>query len=353
MSNQHGYEAIRPVRVDEGTTLLGLVEQFKYTSFQSRNVYRAFHVMELMETDPDRPIVFLTLAGAMIPAGMKGLIIEMMKRKMVDVIISTGANVTHDVVEALDFHHYLGSPYASDEELRKKGICRIYDTYLYEDGFWKEQEIVLKVADEIGNRSCSSRELIYRIGKELSGKDSFVAWAAELGVPIFCPAINDSDIGIALTKYYSEKEEGSMLRIDPIRDNYEIFQIYERAKKTGIVIIGGGVPRNYGQQIGVIAEVLMRKPARINPDLGHDYGVLITTDDPKWGGLSGSTLSEAISWGKYTTWSRSAEVYCDATIVLPLIVGALIQKIGKQLESKPKCKFVWEGDKLKEIQFVK
>jgi len=354
MSEQHYLrEPIRPIRLDENINLAGLVEQFRYTSYQSRNLYNAFHVMELMQTDPDRPIVFLTLAGAMIPAGMKGVVNEMMKRKMVDVIISTGANVTHDVVESLGFPHYKGSPYVDDEELRKAGICRIYDTFLQEDGFWKEQEVVLKVAERIGDKVCSSREFIYELGKELRNRDSFVGLAAELGVPIFCPALNDSDIGIALTKYYEERHGKDGFRIDPIRDNYEIFQIFVKAKKTGIIIVGGGVPRNYGQQIPVIAEVLLKKPAKLNMKLGHEYGILITTDDPKWGGLSGSTFSEAISWGKYSTEARKAEVYCDATIALPLIVGAIIQKIGKQLDAKPRCKFIWEGDVLKEIKFEK
>ncbi|MCS7136266.1 MAG: deoxyhypusine synthase family protein [Nitrososphaerota archaeon] len=350
---QYLREPIKSIKLDENTNLVGLVEQFRYTSYQSRNLYNAFHVMELMQTDPDRPIVFLTLAGAMIPAGIKGVLNEMMKRKMVDVIISTGANVTHDVVESLGFPHYKGSPYADDEELRKAGICRIYDTFLQEDGFWKEQEIVFKVAEIIGDKTCSSREFLYELGRELRNHESFVSLAAELGVPIFCPALNDSDIGIALTKYYEQKRGKDMFKIDPIRDNYEIFQIFAKAKKTGIIIIGGGVPRNYGQQIPVIAEVLLKKPARINMGLGHDYGILITTDDPKWGGLSGSTFSEAISWGKYSTEARKAEVYCDATIAFPLIVGAVIQKIGKQLDTKPRCRFIWEGDTLRDVVFEK
>ncbi|MEM2909744.1 MAG: deoxyhypusine synthase family protein [Nitrososphaerota archaeon] len=353
--NKHHYlhEPIRPIRLDESINLVGLVEQFKYTSYQSRNLYSAFRVLEFMQTDPDRPIVFLTLAGAMIPAGMKGTLNEMMKRKMVDVIISTGANVTHDVVESLGFSHYKGSPYVDDEELRKMGICRIYDTFLQEDGFWKEQDVVFKVIDRIGNKTCSSREFVFELGKELKNHESFVGLAAELGVPIFCPALNDSDLGIALTKRYEQERGKERFRIDPIRDNYEIFQIFAKAKKTGIIIVGGGVPRNYGQQIPVIAEVLLKRPAKADMRLGHEYGILITTDDPKWGGLSGSTLSEAVSWGKYSTEAHKAEVYCDATIALPLIVGAVIQKIGKQLDAKPRCRFIWEDDVLKEIRLEK
>jgi len=344
---------IEPVELDERTRLVDLVEQFSRTSFQSRNLYRAFRVFEKMETDDDRPIIFLTLAGAMVPAGMKGVINEMMRRCMVDVIISTGANVIHDVVEACGYSHYAGDANADDTQLRKDGIVRIYDTYLPEEGFVIAGDLVQVVARSFGPRRVSSRLFIEELGKHLKSQDSFVATAVRLGVPIFVPALNDSDIGIQLTKYYVDTPPEERMTIDPIRDNYEVFQIFAKAKKTGIIIIGGGVPRNYGQQLSVIEELIANKPTKEFLGMGHNYGVLITTDDPKWGGLSGCTFSESISWGKYSIEANTAEVYCDATIAWPILVGAVMQKAARKLAEKPRCKFVWDDDKLVELRFEK
>lgn len=347
----HGSPVVH-ITVDEKTTLADLLEGFGRTSFQSRNMHRVFKVMESMQTDPSRPLIFLSLAGAMVAGGMKGVIIEMMERNIVDVIVTTGANVAHDVVEAMGYSHYVSSPYEDDSKLRHKGFVRIYDTILHEDGFLKEQELILSLADKLEKRSYSSREFIHELGKEIDDRSSFVSYASKLGIPVFCPALNDSDIGIVLTKHYSDKPIRDRVTIDPIRDNFEIFQIYQKAKKTGVIIVGGGVPRNYVQQASAIEEVVTGKLVSQNPEMGHSYGVLITTDRPEFGGLSGSTISEAVSWGKYSTQASFAEVYCDATIAMPLLVGGLIQKIGNYLKKKPRVKFIWDGDRLVRIDFT-
>lgn len=351
--NIHHAGAVKPVKVDEKTNLAGLLEQFGNTSFQSRNLYRAYRTLEAMETDPDRPVIFLSLAGAMVPAGMKNVIIEMMKRNMVDVIVSTGANITHDVCEALGYSHYVGSNEFSDEELRKSNIVRIYDTYLSGAAFIAEGRLVLKLVSKLEKREYSSREFLYNLGNEINNSKSFLSMASRLGLPVFCPALNDCDIGIALTKSYVENTSERRFLINPIRDNYEIYQIYKRASKTGIVIIGGGVPRNYTQQVPVIDEVITGRMTKDNLYIGYNYGVLITTDDPKWGGLSGCTFSESLSWGKYSVESYTATVYCDATIAFPLVVGAVIQKSSKKLALKPRAKFEWKEDKLLNMAYEK
>ncbi|MEM2082964.1 MAG: deoxyhypusine synthase family protein [Nitrososphaerota archaeon] len=340
---------VNSIYFNEKTRIVDLVKQFEKTSFQSRNLYKAFQVLKLMETDKDRPIIFLSLAGAMIPGGMKGVIIDLIKNNMVDVIVSTGANITHDIIEGLGYSHYIGSPNCNDKELRQAKICRIYDTYVLEEGFIAEEKFILETLSHMEKREYSSREFLYHLGKSLKSSSSFVSVASEHGVPIFCPALNDCDIGIALTHHYAKSNHNERIIINPIRDNYEIYQIYSKAKKTGVIMVGGGVPRNYVQQVSVIAEMLEGKKASMNPSLGHQYGVLITTDDPKWGGLSGCTFSESISWGKYSTTANTATVYGDATIIFPILIGALMQEIGKDLINKPRVKFLWEKDILKEI----
>jgi len=344
---------VKPIAVGEQTRLVDLVEQFSNTSFQSRNLFKVFSVLEMMETDPDRPLIFLTVAGAMVPAGMKGIINEMMHWKMVDVIISTGANVVHDIVEGLGYNHYVGDERSDDTQLRRSGFVRIYDTLLPDEGFSAAGRLVLDVARSFSGRHVSSREFLEAVGLRIRSPDSFVATAAEVGVPLYVPALNDSDIGIQLTKHYAESLPEERMTLDPIRDNYEMYQIFTRAKKTGIIIIGGGVPRNYGQQLAVIEEIVDNKPSREFLSMGHNYGILITTDDPKWGGLSGCTFSESVSWGKYSVEANTAEVYCDATIAWPLLVGAVIQKSNSKLAAKPRCKFVWEGDRLVELRYEK
>lgn len=351
--NIHHAGAVKPVRVDEKTNLVGLLEQFSNTSFQSRNLYRVYRTLDAMETDLDRPVVFLSLAGGMVPAGMKNVIMDMMKRNMVDVIVSTGANITHDVCEALGYSHYVGSDEFSDVELRKSNLVRIYDTYLSGASFIAEGKLVLKVVSKLEKREYSSREFLHHLGNEINTSKSFLATASKLGLPVFCPALNDCDIGIALTKNYVENTGERKFLVNPIRDNFEIYQVYKKAVKTGIVIIGGGVPRNYTQQVPVIEEVITGRMSKDNLYMGYNYGVLITTDDPKWGGLSGCTFSESLSWGKYSVESYTATVYCDATIAFPLVVGAVIQKSGKKLALKSRIKLEWKEDKLLNMVYEK
>lgn len=341
---------IKPVRVKKKTRVVDLVEQFKSTSFQSRSIYKAYNILRRMQTDRAKPTIFLGLAGAMVPAGMKGALMDMIKYKMVDVIVSTGANLAHDIVEALGFPHLVGTPQTDDLQLRKSDYCRIYDTYVDDKGFTAEEELVLSVLSQMEAREHSSRELFEALGRRLDARRSLVALAARNGVPVYCPALCDSDIGIALTVHYAKNLDRPAASVSPIRDNFEIYQIYSRSKKSGALFIGGGVPRNYIQQLGVICEAFSLDRADKNLQMGHDYGVLITTDSPHWGGLSGCTFSESISWGKYSVESRTATVYADATIVLPILVGALIQKLGSKLASKPRLGLVWDGAKLVRIQ---
>jgi len=297
-----------------------------------------------MLEDPERPTIFLGVAGAMVPAGMKGVVSTLVRKNMVDVIVSTGANMYHDFVEAFGEHHYVGSPDADDITLRKEGIDRIYDTYTDESKFGAIGDMITFFADKLADEkfgNVSSRLLLYMLGELIDEKaatedkkDSIIWNCWKNGVPIFVPALSDSSLGLAITEHYVKfAEKGrSPLVIDQIRDNYEILQIKKAAPKAGVIYIGGGVPKNYIQQTA-----FLERHFGI-PDAEHEYGFQITTDSPQWGGLSGCTFKEGLSWGKEKPGGKYATCYCDATIALPLIVKATLERC-KNLNKRSRLMF--------------
>lgn len=332
MKHEYLKKPVQPVDIEAITTVSELLGAFERTSFQSRTLARCAEVFVHMLEDPVRPTIFLGLAGAMVPAGMKGVLAPLIRKRMVDVIVSTGANMYHDFVEAMGEHHYLGSPDADDGVLREAGIDRIYDTLADESQFRRFDHMVEQLADDMvkeGATSVSSRFFLTRLGQYIDEngstegrKDSIVwnCWAHD--VPIFVPALNDSSLGLALTQHHIRYVEKGLnpLRIDEIRDNYEILQIKKAAPKTGVIYVGGGVPKNYIQQTAYLEDMFGI------PDAGHDYGFQITTDSPQWGGLSGATFREGLSWGKEKPEGEYVICYCDATIAFPLIVKATLER---------------------------
>jgi deoxyhypusine synthase len=339
-------EPIKPIEPSASMSVGDLVEGFEHTSYQSRNLARCFNAYRNMISAPDRPTVFLGFAGAMVPAGMKKVIISMIKNKLIDVLVSTGANLYHDWHEARGNRHYVGSQQCNDTELREMFIDRIYDTFADEEKFRDSDNAIKSIADKLEPTAYSSREFLEKMGQAVRGTDSILATAYENGVPIFCPALNDSSIGIALTKHYYErlKENQKPIAIDPIKDNWEIAQIKLKSKSTGVVYVGGGTPKNYIQQTEVMLEVMGFET------VGHSYAIQLTTDDPKWGGLSGCTFEEAQSWGKITKDAKMATAYIDATVALPILVTALIQKCGSIISKRRRLKLTWDKVELKSIQ---
>ncbi len=335
-------EPIRHLDLNEINDFKGLLEAFNYTSYQSRSLARCYHVYRAMLQDKERVTVFMGLSGAMVPAGMRKIIADMMERGFIDVLVSTGANLYHDYAESFGSTHFVGSPKADDSLLRELSIDRIYDTYADEAKFVKLDHHLAEFFESFEPRSYSTREFCELIGKTLSDGGGILGAAARCGVPVFCPAINDSSLGISMTEYYRRMKEAHRpyATLDTIRDIYELAQIREKSPKSGVVFIGGGVPRNYIQQVEIVLEVLGRKKKRS----GHDYAVQITTDDPKWGGLSGSTFEEAHSWGKIAKRAPKAVCYVDATIGLPLLAGALLHDRG--FRNRKRLKFKWDGEEL-------
>jgi len=336
---------VRHLNLKEVRSLLDLVQSFKHTSFQSRNIYRCFEVFQEMLRDPEC-IIFLGLSGAMIPGGMRQVISDMIRMKLVDVVVSTGANMFHDLFENFGYRHYVGNEEGDDDALRRHRVVRVYDVLMDDHAINRVIHLLSKVPGDLKDKVVSSRQYLEVLGSQLKDERSILRTAFECGVPVFVPALSDSSIGIGLTFLHARKEVSpDRLTIDQIRDSYEIAQLKKCASATGAIYIGGGVPKNYIQQLGPVAELLFQKES------GHRYAFQITTDDPKWGGLSGCTFEEAKSWGKIGKESSYAVVYTDATLGLPLLVGAILQE-GKVYRRRKRRRFIWKEDRLQSIQFV-
>ena len=326
-------------------SLFDLVQAFGYTSFQSRNIFKCFEIFRKMLAD-SKCLIFLGLSGALIPGGMRGVIRDMIEMNLVDVIVSTGANVFHDIFEGFGYRHYIGKENGDDDLLRRHRIVRVYDALMDDHEINRVIHLLSQAPEEARGRVLSSREYLAILGQHLQGEGSILKAAFEHGVPVFVPALCDSSIGIGLTFLHAKTGGSSRgVIIDQIRDNYEIAQLKKMASVTGAIYIGGGVPKNYIQQLGPVSELLFQKES------GHRYAFQLTTDDPKWGGLSGCTFEEAKSWGKIAKASDHAAVYADATIVLPLLVGAILQE-GKTSLKRKRRRLTWEGDRLQSIRFV-
>ena len=296
--------------------------------------------------DDSKCIIFLGLSGAMIPGGMRKVIRDMVEMKLVDVIVSTGANIFHDVFESFGYRHYIGSEGGDDDALRRHRIGRVYDALMDDHEINQVVYLLSKVPQALEEKVVSSRRYLEVLGRWLKDEGSILKAASQCGVPVFVPALSDSSIGIGLTFLHAKKKVSSEgLVIDQIRDSFEIAQLKKMASVTGAIYIGGGVPKNYIQQLGPVSELLFREES------GHRYAFQVTTDDPKWGGLSGCTFEEAKSWGKIEKKSTYAAVYMDATIALPMLVGAILQE-GKVYRKRKRRCFIWEGDRLRSIRFV-
>lgn len=334
---------IKHVDVSQPTDVGTLADAFSSVSFQARSLSRCVDVYRRMLAD-DEAVIFLGLAGALVPGGMRKIIADLICRHLADVVVSTGANLFHDFFEALGYRHYMGSARADDARLREAKVDRIYDTFASDAEFERTEQRIVEFASKLEPRVYSSREFLELLGSEIDDEESILCTARREGVPIFCPALSDSSIGIALTRHYVHTRGAPRLVIDPIRDNFEIMQIKRDAATSGAFYLGGGVPKNYIQQLTPMLDTLRTKVE------GHEYFIQLTTDDPKWGGLSGCTAAEAESWGKVAGAGLSATAYVDATIGLPLVAGAILSD-RKLIKNRKKRVFTWKGDQLEAVRF--
>lgn len=295
-----------------------IIDSYRGIAFQARNLAIAADIFNRMLKDKECNII-LTLAGSLFSAGLKNVVVDMIEANMVDAIVSTGAIIVdQDFFEALGFKHYIGTPFVRDAELRELAIDRIYDTYIDEDELRICDETITAIANSLPPRPFSSREFIMEMGKYLDKngvktEKSVVYSAYKKCVPIFVPAFSDCSAGFGLIHHQWNKKD-NYLTLDSARDFLELTKIKIESKETGILIIGGGVPKNFTQDVVVASEVLgYEKPM-------HKYAIQLTVADERDGGLSGSTLKEASSWGKVDTIFEQM-VYGEATVTMPLLIS--------------------------------
>ncbi len=294
-----------------------IVKQMNDMSFTSRDLAKATEIFNMMLKDKDCSII-LTLAGSTSAGGCMKVYADMVKFGMVDAIVATGASIVDmDFFEALGFKHYQGTPFIDDKFLRENYIDRIYDTYINEEDLQKCDHTIFQIANSLEARPYSSREFIWEMGKFLKKnskkKESLIELAYDNNVPIFCPAFTDSSAGFGLV-LHQVKNPKKHLTIDSIADFKELTDIKIKAGTTGLLMIGGGVPKNFVQDTVVCAEILGEEV-----DM-HKYAVQITVADSRDGACSSSTLKEACSWGKVDTTFEQM-VYAEATSVVPLLAS--------------------------------
>jgi deoxyhypusine synthase len=294
-----------------------IIESMKKMSFTSRDTARAADIFMKM-TENKACTNILTLAGSTSAGGCMQVYVEMIRSKMIDAVVATGASVIDmDFFEALGFKHYIGRTDIPDTELRKLYIDRIYDTFIDEEQLQACDMTIKEVADKLDPRPYSSREFINELGKYLAErsvkKDSLIQVAYETGVPIFCPAFSDSSAGFGLVKHQWENPE-KHVSIDSVKDFLELTKIKMNAPTSGLFMVGGGVPKNFAQDTVVCAEILGKEVPM------HRYAIQVTVADVRDGACSSSTLLEASSWGKVDVVDEQM-VYAEATTVIPLIVS--------------------------------
>jgi deoxyhypusine synthase len=333
---------VRQIDVRRAHGIGALVEQFQGSSIQARNLGRCLEVWENALTDPKRPTILLGMAGPLVAAGLRRVVRDLIDWGLVDVVVSTGAIFYQDLYQTIGGRHWVGSPNADDVQLRELYLDRIYDTYVDELKFEATDRAIGRVTAEFPPRPASSREYLTFLGERFPSPDSILATAARRGVPVFSPALIDSSIGIGLTLYYqTHRGRKERFILDAVRDNYELVQILAASPRTAVVYIGGGTPKNWINDGIVMANYAFGREGE-----GHYYALQITTDAPHWGGLSGSTLDEAQSWGKIAKTATRAMAHVEASIGLPLLAGALWDR-RRKWRNRPRLQFDWTGDEVR------
>jgi len=338
-------EKVKAIKVEK-KNISQLLNEMANTGFQGRKLGEVVQVWEKMIKDKNLTIL-LGYAGSLSTTGQWKIINWLIENRFIDVLVSTGANISEDIVEAMGYSYWKGSHLVNDGELLKANINRYYDVFGSEIDYMEMTELIAKfiVENLKENYPYSSREFLYLFGNWLNKKriKSIVATAAKYKVPVFCPAIVDSPYGDA---GLIAKSKGFNLVLDNMKDCIEFMGLAEKIKNTGVIYIGGGVPKDFIQLLAVTSDLLYserkipgRKPGIFRTErkgkrgklvetyYPHKYAIQITTDNPSFGGLSGCTFEEATSWGKEKVGAPKVQCYCDVTIALPIVTHALREKI--------------------------
>jgi deoxyhypusine synthase len=301
---------VTQLHVKPKMTVNELVEAMgKAGAYNGGSLARAADIWEQMLKDKETT-KFFGLAGAMVPAGMGGIVSDLIKDGHIDVLVSTGANLTHDIIEAIGCKHFHGTAFCNDIELRHDEINRIYDVYLPNEAFEHFEEFMQGVFGELEPGSTISISgLLEHIGKH--AKSGILHTAARNNIPVYNPAVQDSMIGLQYWLF----SQTNKVTVDAFADMPALMDRCFTAKKAGAMLVGGGVPKNF-----ILQSMLM------TPN-GFSYAIQLTGDRPDLGGLSGATLDEARSWGKITEDAQAVTVYGDATITLPVLTAAVMERL--------------------------
>ncbi len=304
VTNMELKRPIKHAKIVPDMTVSELVEAFSGCAFGAGRLSEAVDIYREMVKDRECT-KFFGLAGAMVPAGMRQVVSGMIRDREIDILVTTGANLVHDIIESMGLHHYKGTDVADDVQLKRDAVNRIYDVFLPEHHFTNFEEKLQSIFREIPE-NLSITELLSHIGAKMDDDNSILKSAYDNGIPVYCPAIQDSIIGLQAWLYKQTKS----FNVDVFADMRGLIDRCYEAKRAGVVIIGGGVPKNF------ILQSMLVTPR------SFDYAIQLTMDRPEPGGLSGATLDEARSWGKVGENARAVTVYSDATITLPIIVAA-------------------------------
>ena len=332
-------------------TISQLIFEMGRTGYQGRKLGEVVELWEKIVKEDDL-VILLGLAGSMSTAGQWTLINWLIKNRFVDIIVSTGANVSEDIVDAMGLGYWQATSKIDDEKLLEADINRYYDIYGIETDYRKMEELVTEFLLTLEtDYPYSSMEILHLLGKWLSKKkiQSITATAAENGVPIFSPALLDSAYGEAVLM---AKNDGHNLIVDQVKEFDQFISIGERTKETAAIYLGGGVPKDFTQLLAISIspktmdqEIKSRRGNRRKSlqeyYYPHKYAIQITTDSPQWGGLSGCTLEEAKSWGKVSTSGYDVTCYCDITIALPIITHTLNERLKPGFRKNRAPDFSW------------
>lgn len=302
---------VRQMEIEAGMSVEALVDGMEHCGFGARRLAESVKIYEEMLSGEYTK--FFALSGAMVPAGLRNIVSDLIRNGHIDVLVTTGANLVHDIIESFGFH-CLGVPESNDAALRAEGISRIYDVFLRDEDFIQFEELMQSILPNKAE-AISGVELMKNLGGQISDSKSILRSAYDLEVPVFCPALPDSMIGLQAWLHSQSKR----LIVDAFADIKQIVDICYESPKSGVVIIGGGVPKNFTLQSMLVTPK------------SFDLAIQLTTDTPENGGLSGATLSEAISWGKISAEARYVTVYGDATITFPVMVAAALSRVEKRL----------------------
>ena len=331
-------QPLQPLDVTQAGSCSEMLAQMSRTAFGGRNLGEAADVLHEMVSD-EKCFVVMTLSGAMTIAKMGLLITEMIDQGMVNAIVSTGALMCHGLVEQTGHTHFRYDPSWGDEKLYDAGYARVYDTLELEKNLDEAELIIRDVLAALpDNEAFGSWELNRALGqhiaREFAGR-ALLSSAAAQGVPVYVPAFTDSELGLDLFLFslLREDEGKPAPRFDPLRDVRDYYTRVAASERIGILTIGGGVPRNWAQQVGPLGELMHRRTSGKHGGLWRfRYGVRICPEPAHWGGLSGCTYSEGVSWGKFVPPSeggRFAEVHADATIAWPILVRGVLERLGR------------------------